>query len=78
MAAFLARSGLRGFGEVLEADGEAEVGFDFCASPSRRLTFGDAFCDEFWYEFMLGGNSAEIEVSAPPELRGGGKEDGSV
>lgn len=24
-----------------------------------------------------GGNSAEIEVSAPPELRGGGKDEGS-
>jgi hypothetical protein len=36
-------------------------------------------CDVFWYDFMSeGGNSAEMEVSAPPVLRGGGKEDGSV
>lgn len=78
MAAFLARSGRRGFGEVLGAAGEAEVGFDFCASPSRRLTLDDVFCDVFWYDFMSeGGNSAEMEVSAPPLLRGGGKEDGS-
>lgn len=78
IAAFLARSGRRGFGEVLEAAGEAEVGFDFCASPSRRLTLDNVLCDVFWYDFMSGGgNSAEIEVSTPPLLRGGGKEDGS-
>lgn len=79
MAAFLARSGRRGFGEVLDVDGEAKFGFDFCASLSRRLTLDNALCDVFWYDFMSEeGNSVEMEVSAPPVLRGGGKEDGSV
>ena len=79
MAAFLARSGRRGFGEVLEAVGEAKLGFDFCASLSRRLTWDTALCDDvFWYDFMSeGGNSAEMEVSAPPVLRGGGKDVGN-
>ena len=78
MAAFLARSGRRGFWEVLEAAGEVVVGFDFCASPSRRLTLDNVLCDAFWYDFRPGGgNSAEMEVSAPPLLRGGGKEVGS-
>ena len=78
MAAFLGRSGRRGFGEVLEADGEAEVGLDFCASPSRRLTLDNVLCDVLRYDFMSeGGNSAEMEVSAPPVLRGGGNEEGS-
>lgn len=77
MAAFLGRSGRRGFGEVLEAGGEAEVGLDFCASPSRRLTLDNVPCDVLRYDFMSEGNSAEMEVSAPPVLRGGGNEEGS-
>lgn len=79
MAAFLGRSGRRGFGEVLGAAGEAEkLVFDFCASPSRTLRLG-VFCDVRWVGCDSGrGNSAEMEVSAPPLLRGGGKEEGSV
>lgn len=78
MAAFLARSGRRGFGEVLEVAGEAEVGFGFWASPSRRLTLDNVLCDGLWYDLKSeGGNSAEIEVLAPPVLRGSGKDVGS-
>ena len=70
IAAFLGRKGRRGF--LLAVDepvDEAvdEAGFDFCASPSRTLVPKDS---------EGGGNSAEIEVSWPLLLRGGGKEDG--
>jgi hypothetical protein len=77
-AAFLGRSGRRGFGEVFGVAGEAEKeDFDFWASPSRTLTDGAVFCDVLWVGWdSREGNSAEMEVSAPPLLRGGGKEVG--
>lgn len=80
MAAFRGRSGRRGFGEVFGAAGEAEkLVFEFCASPSRTLTLGAVFCVVLWVACESGeGNSAEMEVSAPPLLRGGGKEEGRV
>lgn len=76
IAAFLGRNGRRGFGEVLDAVEEA--GLVFWASPSRTLTWDDSCCEEV-FGFSGGrGNSAEIEVSWPPELRGGGKDEGRV
>lgn len=53
-----------------------EAGFDFWASPSRALVPADSDLDGFGDVSEGSGNSAEIEVSWPLLLRGGGKEDG--
>lgn len=76
MAAFLARNGRRGFGEVLGAVGEAALGF--WASPSRTLYWADCSCDEDLEASDGKANSAEIEVSWPAELRGIGKDEERV
>lgn len=57
---------------------EEVAGFGFCASPSRTLTFDDSACVWFLEGSEGSGKSAEMEVSGPPELRGGGKDEGRV
>lgn len=80
IAAFLARNGRRGFGEVLVPvdDDDAAAGLAFCASPSGTLTLDDSACVWFLEGSAGGGKSTEMDVSGPPELRGGVNDEGGV
>lgn len=78
MAAFLARNGRRGFGEVLVPVDDGAAGLGFCASPSGTLTLDDSACVWFLEGPAGGGKSTEMEVSGPPELRGGVNDEGRV
>lgn len=77
MAAFLARNGRRGFADVFVLVDDV-AGFGSCALFSRGLTFEDSFGGRFLEGSVGRGKSAEMEVSGPAELLGGGKDDGRV